>query len=123
MDAVTLSQSTTFARTALVGAALLLLAACKTASDADVANGDDPMRALEVTVLSTRYTSTYWQTQAETNPELWKRAVAYCEEHRKAQTGSKVNCGSVYNAQFEIAGRKPPVPRRRRDVSEQVFTP
>ena len=110
-------------RPSAVLAGAMLTAACGAVSDADIANGDDPMRALEVQPLSSRYNSTYWQTQAERNPALWNRAVTFCEAHRNAAEGAKPNCGSVFNAQFEIEGRKPPVPRRRRDVDEKVFRP
>lgn len=117
------SRSVVRGRRGVALLALIAAAGCRTASETDIANGDDPIRALEVSVPGTRYTSTYWQTQAERDPALWKRAVAYCEPHRKAPTGARPNCAAVYTAQFEIAGRTPRAPRPRRDASQQVFTP
>lgn len=52
------------------------------ASDQDVANGDDPLAALAVPHRSERYTTTYWRYTRTDDPELWTRAVDYCEEKR-----------------------------------------
>ena len=112
-------------------AALVALGACERSrsdegggtSDADVANGNDPLRALTLPAPSTRYTSTYWQTQAEQNRSLWDRAVSYCEGQRSAAQGAKPNCGAVYSAQFEIAGRAPVQERPRKSASEMEGRP
>lgn len=98
-------------------AALLLTAsvagACRSEAEraAGIADGDDPLAALTVLATSRRYTSGYWITQADSNPGLWARARSYCEEQRSAGEGAKPNCAAVYDAQFELAGRRPPAPR------------
>ena len=109
----------------LLALVLATLGACDRSSggDADVANGNDPLRALTVSAQSTRYTSTYWQTQAEQNQVLWERAVSYCKDQRSAAQGAKPNCAAVYSAEFEIAGRAPAKKYRRRSASEMEGRP
>lgn len=58
--------------------ACLAVVACGQ-SDADVANGDDPMEALEVPHLSERYNTAYWTQTSAVDPELWAQAVEFCE--------------------------------------------
>lgn len=48
-------------------------------SDADVANGDDPMQALAVPHLSERYDVTYWTQTSARDKDLWAQAVSFCE--------------------------------------------
>lgn len=108
---------------ALLCAIALLAVGCGTASDVDVANGDDPMKALAARATSTRYTAGYWQTQAERNPTLWQNAVAYCEGHAAAEQGSRPNCSAVRSAQFDIAGRARVRERPRRGAADQGFRP
>jgi hypothetical protein len=93
------------------------------APDADVANGDDPLRALAAPVQSTRYTSAYWQTRAGQDPALWQKAVTYCDAQRSAAQGTKPNCGAVFNAQFEIAGRAPVQKYPRKSAAEMEQRP
>ena len=104
-------------------ALLPLLGGCRTASEADVANGDDPMKALAVSAPSTRYKAGYWQTQADQDPALWQRAVSYCDQQKVAGQGSKPNCSAVESAKFEIAGRAPVQERPRRSAADQGFRP
>lgn len=59
-------------------ASLLLFGACQS-SEEDIANGDDPIRALSATVLSTRYTQAYWVQQSENRSEIWQRARETCQ--------------------------------------------
>ena len=109
--------------------ALMLICACGRSdkesgtTDADVANGNDPLRALTVSVLSTRYTAAYWQTTAEQDRQLWQQAVSYCDAQRSAAQGSKPNCSAVYDAQFEIAGRAPVQKYPRKSAAEMEHRP
>jgi hypothetical protein len=93
------------------------------AADADVANGDDPLKALTVATPSTRYTSTYWQTRASAADALWPKAVSYCEAQRSAASGARPNCAAVYSAQFEIAGRAPVSTYQRRSATQMEAKP
>jgi hypothetical protein len=63
--------------------ALLLATAVGAASSCqpkaeDVANGDDPIAALDARVRSTRYDGPYWQQQRLASSDVWRRAVATC---------------------------------------------
>lgn len=111
-------------------AALLAMAsvtgACRSEAEraADVADGDDPLAALTVLATSRRYTTAYWITQADSNPTLWARATAYCEQQRGASDGARPSCAAVYDAQFELAGRRPPAPRApAQTVDSLMFRP
>ena len=110
-------------RIAAVGSlAASVLSSCRgAASDAAIANGDDPLAALTVDVESTRYTTRYWSTQADSNPTLWSKAQAYCEQQRAASSGQKVNCGAVLAAKFERGGRSSAPVRARRDPQRMGF--
>ena len=117
-------------RVRLTVAAAAMLAACSRSSDkesgaadADIANGNDPLRALTGSAQSTRYISTYWQTQAEQNRLVWNQAVRYCETQRSAVQGAKPNCAAVFSAQFEIAGRAPTPKYRRQSAAEMETRP
>lgn len=72
-------------------ASLLLFGACQS-SEEDIANGDDPIRALSATVPSTRYTQGYWVQQSENRSEMWQRARATCQN---TDLGTKPNCALV----------------------------
>ena len=93
--------------------------------EADIANGDDPMAALAVSATSTRYTTRYWVTQAEQKTPIWERGRTYCEQQRSAAQGAKPNCGALFDAQLEIAGRevRPPRPGTGQRVDTLVFRP
>lgn len=74
-------------------ALLLIVAAvgCR-ASDAGIAEGDDPLAALAVPQRSERYTTTYWTQKSRSDTELWAQAVAFCEEKND---GDHPNCDAV----------------------------
>ena len=78
---------------ALIGT-LLLQTGCTEAPE-DVANGDDPMKALTVGTTSTRYDGPYWLYQRKAAPKLYRRGVAYCEKQSLAE---KPNCRVVMAA-------------------------
>ena len=104
-------------RRALIAAPLLWLGACQP-SEEDVANGDDPIRALSATVLSTRYAQAYWRQQADGRSQVWQRAQAVCDD---ADLGEKPNCAPVlgvaqFDAMVEQTRNRPPPPRETRDV-------
>ena len=57
--------------------ALLAVASCAPEPE-DVANGDDPMRALTVSARSTRYDRAYWSGQRRGASAVWHQAASYC---------------------------------------------
>jgi len=59
---------------------------------ADIANGDDPLRALTVAHRSDLYGSTYWTQKSSADSALWAEAVAYCEDRTG---GDHPNCDAV----------------------------
>lgn len=75
----------------VAGALLLTILAC-TPKPEDIANGDDPMKALAVTARSTRYDRAYWSGQRRSRSAVWTRAVSYCESRG---TGESPNCEPV----------------------------
>ena len=69
----------------------LLFTGC-TESPEDIANGDDPLRALETPVRSDRYGTGFWSLQRRDNEELWARATAFCNANKD---GEHPNCEAV----------------------------
>ena len=100
-----------------IHAALATEMGCTSEADrqANLANGSDPLVALGATVESTRYSTTYWFQQADSNPTLFARARAYCDGQWATRSGQKVNCAAVSAAAFEQSGRRPALKRPRRD--------
>jgi hypothetical protein len=98
------------------------LGGCDSEADrqAELANGDDPLKALGATVESTRYTAAFWTQQADSNPSLFARARAVCDAQWASNSGQKVNCGAVAAAVFEHSGRRVAPKRPRRDPSTMV---
>ncbi len=93
-----------------------LLGACRTAAETDVANGDDPIAALETHVPSTRYERTYWHQVARgttrADSALWRRAVETC---RGRESAERPNCTAVrMTAFYQRASQAPP--EQPRDV-------
>ena len=83
---------------------VVLCSACAE-SEADIANGDDPLRALESGQLSDRYTSSYWGQKMGEDPELWAQATAFCDQHEGAEYP---NCAAVrYARALEVNSRPP----------------
>lgn len=74
------------------------------ASDADIANGDDPLAALAVPHRSERYTTTYWTQTTRDDPELWARAVEYCQDKR----ADYPNCEAVRSVEALERMSRPP---------------
>lgn len=100
-------------------ASLVTAQGCQSRADreTDIANGDDPLAALTVYAVSSRYTMAYWLTQAQTDTALWGTARTYCAQQRSAAQGAKPNCAAVYDAEFELAGRS--VRPRRSPASQR----
>jgi len=73
-----------------------LLAAGCVDTEEEIANGDDPLRALTVAHRSDRYTSTYWTQKSSADSTLWAQAVAYCEGR---ESGDHPNCDAVRQVQ------------------------
>lgn len=70
-------------------------------SDADVANGDDPIKALAVPHVSERYNIAYWTQTMELDEDLWTRAVRLCEG-LEGDLRENPNCHAVLQVkQFE----------------------
>jgi hypothetical protein len=69
----------------------LALLGCRE-TDADIADGDDPLRALTVPHRSERYTTTYWTQKSASDAGLWAQAVDYCADKT---TGDYPNCDAV----------------------------
>lgn len=85
-------------RYAIVPLAALLLTGCSKTQE-EIANGDDPIAALEATMPSARYTDAYWMQQAETTPARYAEAVQVCEG---ADLGERPNCATVASAKWTV---------------------
>lgn len=79
----------------LVLSLALLVAACGP-TDAEIANGDDPVRALTVATQSSRYVEDYWVREYRDNRGQYERAVAYC---RDKSIDAHPNCKAVLDAE------------------------
>lgn len=87
----------------ILAALVLALVGCRE-TDEDIANGDDPLRALTVPHRSDRYTTTYWTQASLRDRELWEEAVAYCED----RIADHPNCEAVrYVDMLERRSRLP----------------
>ena len=75
----------------LLAALTGVIGACQPKPE-DVANGDDPIAALEAPVRSTRYDGPYWQQQRLAESDVWRRAVDACSGGQSAQ---RPNCEPV----------------------------
>ena len=62
----------------------------------DIANGYDPIAALEVPARSTRYTGDFWMREHDRNPERYREAVALC---RGREPADYPNCQEVMRAE------------------------
>ena len=78
--------------TAALGAAVAGATASCAPRPEDVANGDDPIRALAAPVRSSRYAGPYWAAQRRLDSPVWRRAVAYCTAERAPESP---NCDPV----------------------------
>ena len=75
--------------------------------EGEVANGDRPLEALTVNVASTRYGTSYWTRQSDSNTSVWQAGKAYCEQHGVTDQGQKVNCGPVMAVRYVEMARHP----------------
>lgn len=98
-------QTITFRRSARAAAALLGLVILAIGlvgcgpSPEEVADGDDPLAALRVSVPSTRYGGRFWRLQHRQAPSLYADAVAFCRaESEAARLGERPNCEPVLMA-------------------------
>jgi hypothetical protein len=97
----------TRANFALLCVAILAACTSKAQQQAGLANGDDPIAALDASVESTRYGAAYWTQQADSNTATWQRAKDYCVRNGVTAEGQKVNCEPVMSARFEETARHP----------------
>lgn len=77
-------------------------------SAADVANGDDPLRALAVSQRSERYETSFWTQTSKGDAALWRRATEYCEGKND---GDHPNCAAVRHVQMMDRMSRPPEDR------------
>lgn len=94
-------------RAATLALLSILLVGC-TESDADIANGDDPLRALTVAQRSERYETSFWTQASVRDAELWGQATAYCEGK---SDGDYPNCVAVRHVQMMDQISRPPEDR------------
>jgi hypothetical protein len=78
-----------------VALACLLAVGCVDTEE-ELANGDDPLRALTGTHRSDRYTSTYWAETSAAASTLWAQAVEFCQGRT---SGDRPNCEAVRQVQ------------------------
>lgn len=93
---------------ALTGVLLLQVGCSETPEE--IANGDDPLRALAVGAKSTRYDGPYWLYQREADRPVFERAVSYCKDQSLAE---KPNCAVVMAADGFATSLERPVPEGR----------
>src|SRR5262245_4493811 len=67
-------------------AALLVLSVACAPSPEQIANGEDPLRALEVSVASTKYNSAYWGEESHNATLLWTEALEKCSDAKWSTT-------------------------------------
>lgn len=97
-----------------------LLTACSP-SEASIAEGDDPMRALEVGVPSARYSHDFWVKEARAGTAVWDRAYGYCSAvWASGETATRPNCGHVRTADFATAAGRRGI--RSRDMGVDANT-
>ncbi len=80
-----------------IGCALLIVTVLAGGCTAeDVADGEDPIRALSASSPSTRYGELYWRQQLVQDSDAWQRAVAYCKPgDAYRESGKYPNCSMV----------------------------
>ncbi len=83
---------------------LLLTSACGPTNE-DIANGDDPIKALKVTAQSTRYAGDFWVREHEQNPERFQEAISFCEAKEYADYP---NCRAVVQARAVVEAAESP---------------
>ena len=107
-------QTITFRRAALLACLVPTLAGlfgCGPSAE-EVADGSDPLAALQVDALSTRYDGRFWRLQHRQAPERYAEAVAYCAAESEAgRLSERPNCEPVLmadefirNAERELQG-------------------
>jgi hypothetical protein len=81
-------------------------------SPEDVADGGDPLAALRVDAVSSRYDGRFWRLQHRQAPEVYAEAVAYCSAETEPP-GERPNCEPVLradefirNAERELSGQR-----------------
>ena len=99
----------------LVLAAAIAFLACGPSQE-ELADGDDPLAALESTVESSRYGARSWTEQMTAKTQVWAAALAYCEPTERAD---HANCKTVHSVTFIGVPRAVGNPAR----SESGFNP
>ena len=102
-------MKTRFLSTLVLAGALLVQAGCSESPE-DIANGDDPIKALTVGAASTRYDGSYWLYQREADPPIYQEAVSYCKDQSLAE---KPNCAVVMAAHRFATSLERPAPKGR----------
>jgi len=78
-------------RFAVVLGGAVLIASCNQKPE-DVANGDDPIKALSAPVESQKYNNVYWGRVSTSDPALWQKALGFCAQ---AKGGEYPTCQVV----------------------------
>jgi hypothetical protein len=92
---------------------ILGLVGCGPSPD-EVADGGDPLAALRVDAVSTRYDGRFWRLQHRQAPDVFGEAVAYCAaDAEAARLDERPNCEAVLmadefirNVERELQGRR-----------------
>jgi len=90
-------------------ACLLLAAAAATActsGDRRIAEGDEPIAALQVRYVSRRYDTAFWTAQARESTALWSIALQFCLSEGR-DVAAHPNCASVIAADVQTRGGEP----------------
>lgn len=83
---------------------LLLLSAAVTACSSPerrIAEGEEPIAALQVNHPSRRYDAAFWEGQARGRTALWSIALQFCETEGK-DLGTHPNCAGVIAADARL---------------------
>ena len=91
----------------LIAALSAALTACGSGADRRIAEGDEPMQALQVRHLSRRYNVEFWREQARAETAMWSVALQFCTTAGR-DTDAHPNCAAVLRVRAEA---RPP--RRR----------
>jgi hypothetical protein len=79
------------------------LAACNLA-DRRIAEGEEPIAALQVRRRSQRYDTAYWAAQARASTALWGIALQFCRSEGR-DLAAHPNCASVIAADAQARTR------------------
>lgn len=97
----------------LIAALSAALTACGSGADRRIAEGDEPMQALQVRHLSRRYNAEFWREQARVETAVWSIALQFCTTEGR-DTNAHPNCAAVLRVRAEV---RPPRGRTGENVT------